>query len=106
MKRLCTFLLACALTASLQAQTTADEVISNIIRAQGGRELEVLMEQDDVGRTPQFAEVVLSRELPAGSIVEARITGRHGNRLTAELAQPPARAQALPTRSSSEVVAP
>lgn len=38
MKRLCTFLLACALTASLQAQTTADEVISNIIRAQGGRE--------------------------------------------------------------------
>jgi tRNA A37 methylthiotransferase MiaB len=76
------------------------------LEGQTGRVVDVLVENGREGRTPQFAEVVLSRELPAGSIVQARITGRHGNRLTAELAQPPARAQALPTRSSSEVVAP
>jgi threonylcarbamoyladenosine tRNA methylthiotransferase MtaB len=82
------------------------EAMTRHLEGQTGRVVDVLVENGREGRTPQFAEVVLSRELPAGSIVQARITGRHGNRLTAELAQPPARAQALPTRSSSEVVAP
>ena len=67
-------------------RAAGEAALTRYLDAQGGRELEVLMEQDDVGRTPQFAEVrVVPAAGCAGSIVRARATGRDGARLMGEV---------------------
>ena len=43
----------------------------------------VLMENPQMGRTEQFAEVIFDSEQPEGHIIRALITGHEGNRLTA-----------------------
>jgi threonylcarbamoyladenosine tRNA methylthiotransferase MtaB len=40
-----------------------------------GTELDLLVEQDLIGRSPTYAPVKLSSAQPAGSIVRARVTG-------------------------------
>ncbi len=50
-----------------------------------GREATVLVESLGSGRTPQFAEVLLERAVPEGSIVRTRILGRHGLQLNGEV---------------------
>jgi threonylcarbamoyladenosine tRNA methylthiotransferase MtaB len=46
-----------------------------------GREIEILMEREDLGRTPQFAEVVVATASRVGSLKRALIDGRDGHRL-------------------------
>lgn len=53
------------------------------LAAQVGREHPVLMEAEDLGRTPHFTEVRFARPQPTGRIVPARITGHDGTRLAA-----------------------
>jgi threonylcarbamoyladenosine tRNA methylthiotransferase MtaB len=47
-----------------------------------GQRIDVLMERNQTGRTPQFAEIVLDRPAEPGSIVAASVTGEEHGRLT------------------------
>ncbi|MCC7253540.1 tRNA (N(6)-L-threonylcarbamoyladenosine(37)-C(2))-methylthiotransferase MtaB [Hyphomicrobium sp.] len=46
-----------------------------------GRRIEILMEREDVGRTPQFAEVRVDRKAPVGTFHWATLGRRDGRRL-------------------------
>ena len=64
-----------------------DMALDAYLRSQLGREVELMMERDGIGRTPQFAEVeVMSGggHSPA-SVISARITGSRARRLCAEV---------------------
>jgi threonylcarbamoyladenosine tRNA methylthiotransferase MtaB len=53
------------------------------LEAQIGQRHAVLMEAEDLGRTPHFTEVRFATPQPVGRIVETRITGHDGTRLAA-----------------------
>ena len=53
------------------------------LAGQMGRDHRVLMETPRMGRTEQFAEVLLDSDQPVGRIVQARITGLAGRQLLA-----------------------
>ena len=53
------------------------------LAAMQGREVRLLMERPDLGRTEGFAATRLAAEAAPGAIVAARITGREGERLLA-----------------------
>ncbi len=57
--------------------------VTRHLRAQVGRSHQVLMENPHMGRTEQFTEVHFDAPQPEGRIVQARITGISGTRLTA-----------------------
>ncbi|HRQ26479.1 tRNA (N(6)-L-threonylcarbamoyladenosine(37)-C(2))-methylthiotransferase MtaB [Hyphomicrobium sp.] len=46
-----------------------------------GRRTEILMEREDLGRTPQFAEVRIDRPVPVGTLQWATLGGNDGRRL-------------------------
>ena len=46
-----------------------------------GRRMEILMEREDLGRTPQFAEVRLDRPAPVGTLQWATLGSHDGRRL-------------------------
>jgi threonylcarbamoyladenosine tRNA methylthiotransferase MtaB len=46
-----------------------------------GRRIEVLMEKDNVGRTPQFAELRLDEGAASGRLISASVTGHEAGRL-------------------------
>ncbi|HRN85214.1 MAG TPA: radical SAM protein, partial [Hyphomicrobium sp.] len=46
-----------------------------------GRRTEILMEREDLGRTPHFAEVRLDRPVPIGTLQWATLGGNDGRRL-------------------------
>lgn len=50
-----------------------------------GAERIVVVEKDNIGRTEHFAEVLLDKELPAGSLAKIRATGVSQGRLMAEI---------------------
>ena len=54
---------------------------------QQGREFDILMERDSVGRTPHFTEVAVAGKarFTAGEIVAARITGQAEGQLIGEV---------------------
>lgn len=66
-------------------RAAGDAAVARFLATQVGRTAEVLVEQDTTGRTEQFALVALDREVEAGSIVRAEITGVDGDRLTARI---------------------
>lgn len=68
---------AAALRAAGDAQVKAH------LSQQVGQHHNVLMENATMGRTPQFTEVVFEIPQTEGAIVHARITGMHGQQLTA-----------------------
>ena len=51
------------------------------LRAQAGQRVEVLMERDFIGRTPQFAAIKLDQPLTPGAITTAHITGITDNQM-------------------------
>ncbi|HEX9881870.1 MAG TPA: tRNA (N(6)-L-threonylcarbamoyladenosine(37)-C(2))-methylthiotransferase MtaB [Hyphomicrobium sp.] len=59
--------------------------LSRFLAAQAGAEVEVLMERNGLGRTPQFVEVCVAAAGPAGSLVRARVAGHDGRRLSGEV---------------------
>ena len=60
-------------------------VLEQFLDKQRGLEVEVLMERDGVGRTPQFAEIRLPADVPSGAMLRARVAGRDGQRLAGEV---------------------
>ena len=66
-------------------RAAGDAAVAKYLAAQVGRTANVLVEQDRTGRTEQFAVVELDRDVEAGSIVRAGITGVDGDRLTARI---------------------
>jgi len=62
--------------------------LSRYLETQVGRDVEVLMERDQVGRTPGFAEMVLASSAPAGRLLGARVTGLSGRQLQGEARAP------------------
>jgi threonylcarbamoyladenosine tRNA methylthiotransferase MtaB len=61
-------------------------VLASYLQSQRGRIVDVLVESDGKGRTPQFAEVRLDSKaaLSAGTVVRTRITHADSQRLTGE----------------------
>jgi threonylcarbamoyladenosine tRNA methylthiotransferase MtaB len=59
--------------------------LSRFLAGQSGREVDVLMERDGVGRTRQFAEIRLPPGIAAGALVRARVNGHDGTRLSGEV---------------------
>jgi threonylcarbamoyladenosine tRNA methylthiotransferase MtaB len=58
------------------------------LEAQIGRDVEVLMEHDHVGRTPGFAQMELAAAAPAGRLMSARVTGLRDRLLQGEALAP------------------
>jgi len=69
--------------AQLRAKGAAS--LSRFLDGQGGSEVELLIEQDGVGRTRQFAEMRLPTAVAAGALVRARVSGHDGQRLSGEV---------------------
>lgn len=61
------------------------EALRTYLESQNGYTVELLMERDDLGRTPQFAEVRLAGDVPAHAFVKARIIGHQGPQLMGEV---------------------
>ncbi|MCZ7593902.1 MAG: tRNA (N(6)-L-threonylcarbamoyladenosine(37)-C(2))-methylthiotransferase MtaB [Hyphomicrobium sp.] len=59
--------------------------LSHFLDDQAGAEVELLIEQDGVGRTRQFAEMRLPTAVAAGALVRARVNGHDGQRLSGEV---------------------
>jgi threonylcarbamoyladenosine tRNA methylthiotransferase MtaB len=62
-----------------------EQALNDHLRGFTGREIEILMEQPQRGRAPQYAEVELREPRPAGDIVRARITDVRGGKLEGTL---------------------
>jgi threonylcarbamoyladenosine tRNA methylthiotransferase MtaB len=69
--------------ARLRAKGAAS--LSRFLDGQAGSEVELLIEQDGVGRTRQFAEMRLPTAVAAGALVRARVSGHDGQRLSGEV---------------------
>ena len=59
--------------------------LEGFLASQEGSRVEVLTERDGLGRTRQFAEVDLADATPAGVVVNARVNGHDGRRLSGEV---------------------
>jgi threonylcarbamoyladenosine tRNA methylthiotransferase MtaB len=75
-----------ARAARLRARAQA--ALAGYLGNQVGREVELLIERERVGRTPGFAEVELDAPEVQGSLVRARVTGSDGQRLQGERVAP------------------
>jgi threonylcarbamoyladenosine tRNA methylthiotransferase MtaB len=64
-----------------------ERALGEYLSGQRGREVEVLLERDGIGRTPQFAEVAVKGTSRIGGLVPVRVTGHDGRRLEAEAAR-------------------
>ncbi len=60
--------------------------LAGYLATQCGTRTEILMERENVGRTPQFVEVTVDRPQKVGGIVPAHIRRSDGKRLDAEVA--------------------
>ena len=60
-------------------------VLGQFLDKQRGSEVDVLMERDGLGRTPQFAEIRLPADVPSGAMLRARVSGRDGQQLAGEV---------------------
>ena len=66
-----------------------ERALSGYLQSQIGREVELLMERNEIGRTPGFAEVKLNRSgAGAGDLVSVRVTRSDGVRLQGMLLAP------------------
>jgi len=68
---------------ALRLRMAGHEALMRHLAAQVGRSHRVLTEGQRMGRTEGFAEVQFDRDQPEGKILDARITGVSGGRLTA-----------------------
>jgi threonylcarbamoyladenosine tRNA methylthiotransferase MtaB len=59
--------------------------LARFLAAQQGRETEILIESDHIGRTPQYAELRLGGAPAVGSLVRARVVAHDGCRLLGEV---------------------
>jgi threonylcarbamoyladenosine tRNA methylthiotransferase MtaB len=66
-------------------RSRGEQAVSSYFDSLYGREVELLIEQDGMGRTPQFAEAGIKQNIAIGQIVQARVTGHAGRRLIGEV---------------------
>ncbi|MEI9898774.1 MAG: tRNA (N(6)-L-threonylcarbamoyladenosine(37)-C(2))-methylthiotransferase MtaB [Hyphomicrobium sp.] len=59
--------------------------LAGFLDKQSGSEVELLVEQNCIGRTRQFAEMRMPAEIAAGALVRARVSGHDGQRLSGEV---------------------
>ncbi len=64
-----------------QLRARGAERLQSYLAAQQGREVEVLVERDMIGRTAHFCEIQLDRAYKAGQIVGAQVTGYNERQL-------------------------
>ncbi len=62
-------------------RAAGDAVAARFLAGHVGRDAEVLVEQDNQGRTEQFAEIRLDAPAPAGTLTRARVTGANDQHL-------------------------
>ncbi|HRY07158.1 MAG TPA: MiaB/RimO family radical SAM methylthiotransferase, partial [Hyphomicrobiaceae bacterium] len=62
-----------------------ETALNTYLANQKGRVVQILMEKDNIGRTPQFAEVRLDRTVAERAFVNAHITGQEGLQLMGEV---------------------
>ena len=61
-----------------------EAVLARCLEGRIGSEVEVLVERDRLGRTPEFMEMDLSHPAAAGRLLRARVTASDGRRLQGE----------------------
>ncbi len=59
--------------------------LTRFLDGQAGTEVELLVEQHGIGRTPQFAAMRVPAAVAAGALVRARVNGHDGQRLSGEV---------------------
>lgn len=66
---------------------TSAAALSRYLQQQRGVEVDVLLEKNNIGRTPQFAEITFAgvETLPAGHFVKARVADTTGAQLVGEV---------------------
>ena len=64
-------------------RAAGDAALGAHLAAQVGRTHRILTEGPRLGRTAQFTEVALTRDLPEGALVDVTVLGHDGTRLTA-----------------------
>jgi threonylcarbamoyladenosine tRNA methylthiotransferase MtaB len=69
--------------ARLRAKGAA--ALTRFLDGQAGTEVELLVEQHGIGRTPQFAAMRVPAAVAAGALVRARVNGHDGQRLSGEV---------------------
>jgi threonylcarbamoyladenosine tRNA methylthiotransferase MtaB len=62
-----------------------EQALAKFLASQQGKEIEILIESDHIGRTPHFAEVELVGTGPVGSLACALVTGHDDRRLKGEV---------------------
>ena len=62
-----------------------DEALARFLSEQEGTETEILIEKDNVGRTPHYAELRVNTAGSVGSLARARVTGHESRRLLGEV---------------------
>ncbi|MCT4608381.1 MAG: tRNA (N(6)-L-threonylcarbamoyladenosine(37)-C(2))-methylthiotransferase MtaB [Pelagimonas sp.] len=73
-------------TRAAQLRAAGDRAVQRHLHAQQGKTHQVLIENPNMGRTEQFAEVHFSTAQPVGQIVETQISGAEGAQLTGQTA--------------------
>jgi threonylcarbamoyladenosine tRNA methylthiotransferase MtaB len=68
-------------TRAAQLRAAGDRAVQRHLHAQQGKTHQVLIENPNMGRTEQFAEVHFSTAQPVGQIVETQIGGYTGTQL-------------------------
>jgi threonylcarbamoyladenosine tRNA methylthiotransferase MtaB len=58
--------------------------MQNLLESRVGKFAEILVEKDNTGRCERYLPVKLDSEAAPGALVRARITGRDGDKLTAQ----------------------
>jgi len=64
-------------------RAAGDTALRAHLDAQLGRTHRILTEGPRIGRTEQFTEVALARDMPEGALLDLVITGHDGARLSA-----------------------
>lgn len=74
-------------TRAARLRAKGEQVLASYLGAQTGREIEVMIENHGVGRTPQFAEVTVvgGEHMPPSEVVAVRVTGVGERRLQGEV---------------------
>jgi threonylcarbamoyladenosine tRNA methylthiotransferase MtaB len=66
-------------------RSLGEGALRTYLENQKGKVVQLLIEKDKIGRTPQFAEVRLDRSIPDRAFVSARIAGQEGLHLMGEV---------------------
>lgn len=64
-------------------RAVGDVKLNDFLKRQIGKNVEVLVENSNIGRTRHFAEVEIGKSLPVATLVRVEVTSVNGNRLVA-----------------------